>query len=739
MHMAHFKHIFTAAALALSVTGITAQSMPSVRWETLGNQGDGREATYTQRFTIRGGKGIKRLCFNQFARKMETVNPADTLVEIIPGYYYIASPRLEQDDAQIDIVTHAALRHFDYQPDGVHGVDAQGNPRTVRFTRASIIDRPEQWSTSGADLMPKGEVIYDFNESLASGSVLDPFYVIPSVKKVYHKDGPNSKVTDPVVEVKVDTIAPEGYRIDFTKSPVEIAYSTESGRQYAYNTLQQLRANNPEGVPAAVVEDWPDFPYRGVMIDISRNYIPLPEMQKIVQHMAHYRMNTLHFHLVDDEAWRLEISGLPELTDVGARRGYTQDEKDFLVQIFAGNGDPNSTVGTANGYITRSEMVGFLRFCKSLGVNVIPEIESPGHARAAIKAMEARYRHTGDASLRLVEDGDTSSYTSAQAFHDNVMNPALAGPYKFMDLVTDELIAIWREADAPLLAIHIGGDEVPAGAWNGAPSVKKMMAEKGFTEERQVHAAFVERIAKMLAHKGVKMSGWQEIAVGHSPEFDDSVAPEVYSVNFWTSSKGSRAPEAISNGFPVIISNVDHFYLDQAYNNHPLEKGLTWGGNVDEFTTLAGYPYELCVVDEDDRGGILGVSGHLFGETIRDYSQVESHLLPKMLGLAERAWNANATYTPGQFNAVIDQRELPALARKGVNFHLRQPGVKAIDNQIVMNSPYPKAVIRYTTDGSNPTEDSAVYESPISAAGVKQIRASLFHMGKQSFPTIVYY
>ncbi|MCC8036975.1 MAG: family 20 glycosylhydrolase [Bacteroidales bacterium] len=738
--MTQLKTIFAATALALTATTIAAQSMPSVRWETLGNQGDGRDATYTQRFTVNNGRGLKRLCFNQFARKMEAINPIDTLVEIVPGYYYIASPRLEQDGAQIDIVTHAALRHYDYQPDGVHGVDTQGNPRTVRFTRTSIIDRPEQWSTAGADLMPKGDEIYDFNASLAYNQPLDPFNIIPSLKKVSPREsGGVSPVNDSVVEVSLNWPDYDGYQIDFTKSPVEVSFGNDRGRLYAYNTLQQLRANNPQGVPAAVVEDWPDFTYRGVMIDVSRNYIPLPEMQKIVQHMAHYRMNTLHFHLVDDEAWRLEINGLPELTDVGARRGYTQDEKDFLVQIFAGNGDPNATTGTANGYITRGEMVDFLRFCTSLGVDVIPEIESPGHARAAIKAMEARYRRTGDASLRLVEDGDTSSYTSAQAFHDNVMNPALEGPYKFMDIVTDELIAIWHEADAPLRAIHIGGDEVPAGAWNGAPSVKKMMAEKGMTEERQVHAAFVERIAKMLSDKGVKMSGWQEIAVGHSPEFDDAVAPEVYSVNFWTSSRGSRAAEAISNGFPVIISNVDHFYLDQAYNNHPLEKGLTWGGNVDEFTTLAGYPYGLCVVDEADRGGILGVSGHLFGETIRDYSQVESHLLPKMLGLAERAWNATATYSPDQFNAVVDQRELTTLARKGVNFHLRQPGVKLVDNQILMNSPYPSAVIRYTTDGTNPTADSPAYTSPISADGIKQIRASLFYLGKQSFPTIVYY
>ena len=176
-----------------------------------------------------------------------------------------------------------------------------------------------------------------------------------------------------------------------------------------------------------MVEDYPDFHYRGLMIDVSRNFIPLSQVQSVVYKMASLRMNRLHFHIVDDEAWRLEIPGLPELTSVGARRGYTTDEKDFLAQLFAGNGDPNSTGGTANGYITREEFKDFIAFCYSLGIEVIPEIESPGHARAAIKSMEARYRNTGDDTYLLREYGDTV-FTSAQSFHDNIMNPALPGP-----------------------------------------------------------------------------------------------------------------------------------------------------------------------------------------------------------------------------------------------------------------------------------------------------------------------
>ena len=203
------------------------------------------------------------------------------------------------------------------------------------------------------------------------------------------------------------------------------------------------------------------------MIDIARNFYNPEQMQKIVGLMADYRLNTLHFHITDDEAWRLEIPGLPELTEVGSRRGYTLDSKDFLPGVFNGDGNPDSKAGTANGYFSRDEFISFLKYCDSIGISVIPEVESPGHARAAIMAMNAYERRTGDATYRLTEPGDTSVYTSAQDYHDNLMNPAMPGTYAFIAKIVDEIEAMYHEAGVTLPGIHLGGDEVPEGAWDG--------------------------------------------------------------------------------------------------------------------------------------------------------------------------------------------------------------------------------------------------------------------------------
>lgn len=730
------KRLFFILMLMLAATA--RADMPSVEWLTIGNTLSDGAPVYTQRFIVKGAKGIERICFNQFARAMRAVNPSDTICEIVPGYYYFATPGLKADgEAVVDIVTSGTLRHHSYMPDGVHGVASDGKPVAVRFTRRPISDNPRQWSLPGSDLSPRPEAVYELNESLKGGKVPGAFDIIPSLKTVRLIDGGKVKIASAPVARPLEHPNPEYYTITLAGDSVVIGYASPRARLLALSTLSRLREVNPDGIPAATIEDWPDFPYRGLMIDIARNFMGITELQKIAQQMSRYRMNKLHLHFADDEAWRLEIPGLPELTDVGARRGYTLDEDSFLAQIFAGNGSPDTAYGTANGYISRFEFLQFLRYCHSLGIDVIPEIESPGHARAAIKSMRHRYRATGDGSYLLTEDGDTSSYTSAQSFRDNVMNPALPGPYKFMGKVIAEIDSMYREAGVPLVAIHIGGDEVPRGAWGGSPKARSMINDNNLDGERGLHAAFVESVADTLSRRGIAMNGWQEIAVGHSPGYDRKIAPLTAGVNFWRESRRSEAPAAAAAGYPVIVSNVDHFYLDQAYTSHPDEQGLTWGGNVDEFATLEGYPYELCPADSASRKNIIGVSGHLFSETIRDFHQVRRYLFPKMLGLAERAWNAMPTYARPDFNRLIAERELPAMARRGADFHLRQPGIKVVDGKLLMNSPYEGAVIRYTLDGSNPTADSPAYAGPVVDDGHSQVRATLFYQGKRSVPTML--
>jgi len=733
-----------AAALTLTATVVSA--MPTVEWETLGNyiDADGKPH-YTQRFVIDDTKGMVRLCFNQFARKMHAATQGATIGEIVPGYYYIESSQFGHGPVTIDVVTDAALRYSSYMPDGFHGVDKAGNTFPVKAVRHSISDHPDQYTLPGSDFSPSPEQLFILNETLAAGRPPRATDIVPSVKKVeVIADVPAYKLSENIVLRQIENPNPEFYRVIVTPDSTILEFTSNPSLRWAEATVNQL-LNVPQ-TQSYVIEDWPDFGYRGLMVDISRNFLPLNDLQKVVQQMQAYKLNTLHLHLVDDEAWRLEIPGMPELTDVGARRGYTTDEADYLAQIFAGDGNPNSSQGSANGYITRREFVDFLRYCNSLGIRVIPEIESPGHARAAIKAMEHRYRATGDDTYRLIEDGDSSTYTSAQSFHDNVMNPALEGPYRFLNHVTTEIKKMYDEAGVPLPAIHIGGDEVAAGAWSGAPSVQRMMRRLNLTEQTQVHAEFVKRISRMLADKGITVNGWQEIGVGHNSDFDTLVAPTVGGLNFWTVTRSTRANEAATNGYPVIICNVDHFYLDQTYTRHPEERGLTWGGMVDELATLNGYPYSMGRIEPANRDKLIGISGHIFAETIRDLPQVQTYMFPKALGLFERAWNSDTTYADADFSRLVGDRILPSLSRRGVAVHLRQPGARYEGGVVTLNSPYPTGgyEIRYTVDGTNPTIRSPRYTVPIAVSDKEeerpaQICASLFLGGKaKSVPTILY-
>lgn len=718
---------------------------PSIEWRTLGNTADkDGKPCHTERFTLRFPGAVKKLCFNRFSRQMGVVNPADTLAEIIPGYYAITSPRFKQaGNASIDIDLYLpwGMENINYAPDGFHALLENGKVVPVPFVRRPL-DQRSLWATSERDRMPLGSDIYYFNEKIRYDIEPGPYDIIPSFKKVVIDDNKGVwRQGNRVEERMIESQIPDYYSFSITPEVITIGYTSQYSLAMARRVLnERLIPNNPNGLPSAVIEDYPTFEYRAIMMDIARNYFNASKLQNLVHILASYRFNTLHFHPFDDEAWRLEIKGLPELTNVGARRGYTMTEESYLAQLFGGNGNPDTDAGTANGYLTRQEFIDFLKYCHSLGISVIPEIESPGHARAAIKSMQARARNTGDDSYLLSEgDADTSNFTSAQAFHDNTMNPALPGPYKFMAHVFDDLISMYDEAKVPLPGIHIGGDEVPARVWENSPSVQKMMKENGLTTQRQVHAAFVDSLARMLSDRGVKMYGWQEIANDHESDYNRRVSTKTGGVNCWTHSQYSTAPKAYEAGFPVILSCVNKCYIDQMYCNHPMEKGLNWGGNVDEFTTLSAYPASMGIEDytvQSSAGGrVVGLSGHLFGETLRSWDDVQNMILPKLFGIAERAWNPDSTYTESEFNAIIAERELPTLARKGYSFHMRQPGLLIKENTVYMNSPYKNATIRYTLDGTDPSESSPIYKNPIVLKTGDQPRAKLFYLGKSSLTT----
>ena len=292
-----------------------------------------------------------------------------------------------------------------------------------------------------------------------------------------------------------------------------------------------------------------------------------------------------------------------------------------------------------------------LRYAWARRIRVIPEFDTPGHSRASIKAMQAYERRTGDTTFRLQDPADTSHYWSAQDFIDNVLSVYLPSVYKFYGVVFDEVIRLYREAGVPLPAIHIGGDEVPDGAWTGRD--RKVMKE-----------LFTNGMLDLAEERGIKLAGWEDIARGLYSATTERLRKSLYFLNVWN----TRGIE----GFPVVLSPADYTYLDLAYSDSPSEIGLNWAGYVDERKTFSLQPKEYV-------GDIIGVEAALWSSQLRSFSDATYQMLPKGLGTAERAWNAYPNWpTEADFNAdferfygIVFAIESARWKEKGLRYRIR--------------------------------------------------------------------
>ena len=571
----------------------------------------------------------------------------------------------------------------------------------------------------------------------------------------------------------------EGYTLTVGKQGIEIVGSTATGAFNGVKTLIAAIETAGTKLPCATITDYPDLAYRGLMLDISRNYTGYDNIKRMLDLMACYKLNVFHFHFADDEAWCLEIPGLPELTEVGAIRANTYDENNpYSMNLIYGGYDLASHLKRADQYLSRDQFIELLKYARKLGISVIPEVDAPGHSRAAIVSMKARYEKfiktnpTEAERYRIWDPADTSQYKSAQYYSDNVVNIALPGTYRFMEKVFDEILAMYREAGEKLEVFHFGGDEVAGGALEGSPEARKFMQENGMTSMHELSEFFVDRVSAYIAMHGVKSGAWQEAALKHSTDFNRRVAPRFGMVNAWsTNGSSDYVPYSLANaGYPVVMSNVRNFYLDMAYTPHQDEQGLRWGGWCNEFTAWSALPFNTYrSAREDDKGNpldltaiasgkpslshrssILGVQAQIWAETIRSQSMIDRYTFPKILGMVERGWNASPAWgedatdvalfkaAMAQYNLRIGTRELPRLARLGIDFHLNQPGIVVENGRLKANACYPGVVVRYTLDGSDPTANSPVWKSPVPVGNAKLIKARAYFMGHESVATYLF-
>ncbi|MBQ8501816.1 MAG: carbohydate-binding domain-containing protein [Bacteroides sp.] len=565
----------------------------------------------------------------------------------------------------------------------------------------------------------------------------------------------------------------EYYELTVAETGVRIAAATAHG---IFNGTQTLLAllkgqQTPYLLQCGSIKDYPELLYRGHMLDIARNYTSVEQVKKLIDLMASYKLNVFHFHFCDDEGWRLEIPGLEELTDVASRRGHTTDESQCLYPAYDGHYDSQAAT-TGNGYYTRSEFIDLLRYAAERHVCVIPEIESPGHARAAIVAMKARYNKYIDSDpakaheYLLSDSQDTSQYLSAQWYRDNVMNVALPSTYRFMEKVIQELKSMYQEAGVPLTSIQIGGDEVAKGAWIGSPVCQAFMKEQGMTQPRQLSEYFIKKVVGYLQEQGIPFGGWQEVAMDRSEETDTYLSQRSAGIYCWKTTAKNNMDEIVyqmaNKGYPVILCNVTNFYFDLAYDVHPDEPGHYWGGYVDEAKSFSVLPYQVyrsirnnlvgntdsaigkTMLTEQGRKQIKGLQSTLFAETIRGPQWVEYYMFPKLMGLSERAWLASPAWETlsgadeqqafEQDLAFYYQRiarcEMPDWKLRNVNFRLPYSGLCIREGKLYANTPIVGAEIRYTTDGTEPTPTSLLWQEPIECTST--VKAKLFYLDKES-------
>ena len=480
-------------------------------------------------------------------------------------------------------------------------------------------------------------------------------------------------------------LPPEGYTIQITPDTLYVTSKDQAGLFYARQTLNQL----PALVPCMTITDYPDLHYRALMLDVVRNYYPADSIYKVIDVMAQYKLNVLHLHLSDDEAWRLEIPGLPQLTTIGSKRGYTTDESECLFPMYCGGWDPNAPT-TANGYITREKYISLLRYAHARHIRVIPEIDMPGHMRAAKKAMG-----------KLLTDSlfDTRVYKSAQHYTDNVINVSLPYAVQFIDHVISEIVKMYQEAEHPLYQFNIGGDEVPKGA---------------LTKEE--HQTFIDSVLTILQRHNLQPVGWEEI--------DHFCQPESRAICYaWLNSE-TKPLQLAAAGYQVVIATASHLYFDFAYCNHHEEKGLNWGGYTDEYRSFDWQPAQ--------HENIIGMSAQLWGEVIRSFSQVEWQLYPKIFGLVERSWNNRSSLSLGDYNHLVYDYHLPRLNAAGCNFHLQQPGIKLEDDLLLINKVTKHGELLYSFDNG----EWMVYEKPIPVPqNTKIIKAKFRYLQRESNAT----
>lgn len=400
----------------------------------------------------------------------------------------------------------------------------------------------------------------------------------------------------------------EAYALEFGEK-ITLHHGEGAGRNYGLTALAQLLHGarvDPQRFrfPASgVIKDAPRYDWRGCHLDVSRQFFPTADVTRLIDIMAWLRLNIFHWHLSDDEAWRLEIKAYPQLTTLGVLRG---PDEPMLPQL--GNG-----AEPVGGFYTQEDVKAIVAHAAALHIEVLPEIDIPGHSTAILTALP-----------ELVDGQEApESYHSVQGFPNNALNPAIEQTYEFLGHVFDEMLALF-----PSKLIHIGGDEVAANTWMASPLAKALMEKQGLDGTFGLQSYFMKRIQTMLADRGRQLAGWDEVSHG------GGVDPDGTLLMAWQ--KPEVGVMLAEQGYDVVMTPGQAYYLDMVQDEAWQEPGASWAGTVPPKHT---YHYEAVGAFPDAiTSKMRGVQACIWTENFvnRDYF---NHLVfPRLAAVAEAAW-----------------------------------------------------------------------------------------------------
>ncbi len=499
--------------------------------------------------------------------------------------------------------------------------------------------------------------------------------------------------------------APEGYKLSVTPQQVTISAKYPAGIFHAIETIRQLLpvsieegiAHKQLSLPVVSIEDHPTYEWRGMHLDVSRHFFSVSYLKKFIDRLALYKMNKLHLHLTDDQGWRIEIKKFPQLTEQGAWRTFNNQDSACMKRA-ADN--PDFTIDKEHiiqrdgktlygGFYTQEEMKGVVAYAAARHIDIIPEIDMPGHMMAAINSYPF-----------LTCNGENKF---GELFSKPIC-PCNETTFEFAENVFTEIMDIF-----PSKYIHIGGDEVDRSDWGKSDACKALMQKEGIKDLPALQSYFINRMEKFFNSKGRKMIGWDEIIEGG--------VTKTALIMYWRTWVPNAPVKAVKNGNTVIMAPGEPLYFD----NQP-----------DQYTIYKVYHFNPIpkVLNKQEAKAIIGAQGEIWTEMIPSEKRADYMYMPRMTALAENLW----TSRPDKYESYTKRLVTQYARMDAMKINYRLPDLPGLLNNYVFTDegklsiakPLPSLTIRYTTDGSVPEGNSLELPSPLTIKTSQQIKVAPF-------------